>query len=241
MIRIITGVVLLVSTLVFSQDKDIIRMQKDIKRYELENVDEKNMAENMDFEKWYQKDKYEKTIDYNDRINNKRNVLKKIFEDIESDWSHQPFELVSAHYDVDSEKYTIKVKKNYEIVETTNRYIATDTKELCCLEYSATKVKPSTAKKLDEDGKYIRLYQKEVPNFKQWNGIIIPENIDSYSYIAGTSYEFLSTFTLHPDQQKELKEISFKWVAEKVNKIYGRAFLTEQEIRNYFKEKFSNK
>lgn len=48
--RIIIGSVLLVSTLVFSQDKDIIRMQKDIKRYKLENADEKNMAKNIDFE-----------------------------------------------------------------------------------------------------------------------------------------------------------------------------------------------
>lgn len=237
--RIIIGSVLLVSTLVFSQDKDIIRMQKDIKRYKLENADEKNMAKNIDFEEWYQKDKYEKTTDYNDRINNKSNVLKKIFEDIKENWDNQPFELVSAHYDVDNEKYTIKVKRKDETEYSASFFDMS--KKLCCLEYSATKVKPSTAKKLDEEGKDITLYQEKISDFRQWNGIIIPQNIDSYEYIAGTSYKFLSTFTLHPDQQKELKEISFKWVAEKVNKIYGRAFLTEQEISNYFKEKFSNK
>lgn len=165
--------------------------------------------------------------------------MKKIFEDIKENWDNQPFELVSAHYDVDNEKYTIKVKRKDKTEYSASFFDMS--KKLCCLEYSATKVKPSTAKKLDEEGKDITLYQEKISDFRQWNGIIIPQNIDSYEYIAGTSYKFLSTFTLHPDQQKELKEISFKWVAEKVNKIYGRAFLTEQEISNYFKEKFSNK
>lgn len=239
--RIIIGSVLLVSTLVFSQDKDIIRMQKDIKRYKLENAEEKEMAEIIDFEEWYQKGKYEKTIDYNDRINNKRNVLEKIFNNIGGHWVRWSFKLVSTHYDVDSEKYTIKVKKDQDIVKKINGELtATDTKELCCLEYSATKVKLSTAKLLDdENSRYIKLHQRKISDFRQWNGIMIPQNLDSYS--GRTISEFLSTFTLHPDQQKELKEISFKWVAEKVNKIYGRAFLTEQEISNYFKEKFSNK
>lgn len=50
------------------------------------------------------KDKYEKTTDYNERINNKSNVLKKIFEDIKENWDNQPFELVSSHYDVDNRK-----------------------------------------------------------------------------------------------------------------------------------------
>lgn len=38
-----------------SRDRILSECKKTLKRYKLENADEKNMAENIDFEEWYQK------------------------------------------------------------------------------------------------------------------------------------------------------------------------------------------